>query len=156
MTTVLHRLAPLTIYLLKRQYGGPISIYKLASSTTDARTGEKVVTTSVYPVKRAIVMPAGYTRERAALGRLAASGSRDVSERDFIIDRRDVSGLTDLTADDWIVYDSRKYQVKAVETCEFDAVMLITAKELVGEVPEQVFAVQADNTLSVEDQADDS
>jgi hypothetical protein len=150
---MLRRLAPLTVYILKRQYGGPISIYKLTGSTTDVRTGEKVVTTQVYPVKRAIILPSGYTRERAALGKLAAGGARDVTARDFIVDRKDAD-LSALTADDWIVYDSRKYQVKTVEACELDALWLISAKELIGEVPEQVFTARADDTLSLEGEAE--
>ena len=60
-------------------------------------------------------------------------GHYDVNQRDFIIDRRDVPALPELTADDWIVYNRRKYQVKTVESFEVDAGWVVTARELVGE-----------------------
>ena len=57
--------------------------------------------------------------------------------------------LTTLTADDWIVYQGRKYQVSEVEAFEFDAGWIVTAKELVGEVPQQTFDVSGDNRLEL-------
>ena len=53
-------------------------------------------------------------------------GHYDMSQRDFIIDRHDVPALPELTADDWIVYNRRKYQVKTVEAFEVDAGWVVT------------------------------
>jgi len=151
---MLSRLAPLTVYMLKRQFGEQIDIYKLLGSETDVRTGAKVVTTTTYRVKRAIVFPAGYSRTRmppvTSVTGFVASGSRDLSVRDFLVDRKDAKGLTSLTSDDWIVYKGKKYQVKSLEACEIDSAWLITAKELVGEVPQQVISVKADDGLRVD------
>jgi hypothetical protein len=125
--------------MLKREYGGPIDIYKLVDSQTDVRTGQKTVTTSVYHIRRAVILPAGWSRAKrppisSANKDYVAGGAHDTNTRDFIVDRKDAPGLT-LTPDDWIVCKGRKYQVSKVEAFEFDSGWIITAKESVGEVP---------------------
>jgi len=68
----------------------------------------------------------------------------DANSRDFIIDRRDTRLLLTLTSDDWLVYGGRKYQLVEIEASEFDSLWVITARELVGEVPEDVSDVRVD------------
>jgi hypothetical protein len=140
MATQLQRMSQLVLYKLKRDYGGPIDIYKLVNSQTDVKTGQKVVTTSVNHIHRAIILPAGWSRVRmpaisSANKDFPVGGAHDSNVREFIVDRKDAPGLTTLTADDWIVYQGRKYQISKVESFEFDSGWIITAKELVGEVP---------------------
>jgi hypothetical protein len=148
------------LYQLKKEYGAPIDIYKLLSSKTDARTGEKIVTKTVTHVRRAIVVPSRTDRVAnrtisliSANKQFVTGGHYDVNQRDFIIDRRDVPALPELTADDWIVYNRRKYQVKTVESFEVDAGWVVTARELVGEVPEQIFDLRAESILALRDSA---
>ena len=149
---MLNRMAPLTVYVLKRQYGGPIDIYKLVSSETDVRTGEKVVSVTVYHVKRAIILPAGYSRTKLSTGVIGGfpGGLRDSNARDFIVDRKDAPQLESLTVDDWIVYKQRKYQIAKVEACEFESSFLISTKQLVGEVPQQEISKKVDNIVFLE------
>ena len=125
------------LYQLKKDYGAPIDIYKLVSSETNARTGEKVITKTVTHVRRAVVVPARIDRIAqqtisviSANKQFVTGGHYDMSQRDFIIDRRDAPAMLELTADDWIVYNRRKYQVKTVEAFEVDAGWVITAREL--------------------------
>jgi hypothetical protein len=98
-------------------------------------------------------MPAGYSRTRlpsiAGEANNIVGGARDMSVRDFIVDRKDTVGLTTLNADDWIVYQNRKFQVSTVEAYEFNAAWLITAKELSGEVPQQTFNGVVSDDLGV-------
>lgn len=148
------------LYQLKKDYGAPIDIYKLVSSETDARTGEKVITKTMTHVRRAIVVPSRMDRVAnqtisliSANKQFVTGGHYDVNQRDFIIDRRDVPALPELTADDWIVYNRRKYQVKTVESFEVDAGWVVTARELVGEVPEQIFDLHTESTLGFQDSA---
>jgi len=147
------------LYQLKKDYGAPIDIYKLVSSATNARTGEKVVTKTKTHVRRAVVVPAKIDRivQRtisiiSANKQFVSGGDYDLSQRDFIVDRHDVPGLLELTADDWIVYNNRKYQVKTVEAFEVDAGWVITGRELVGEVPAQIYDLRAESipTLQVD------
>lgn len=72
----------------------------------------------------------------------AFGGSYDAAQRNFIIDRRDVQ-VPELSADDWIVFNDRKYQVKTVEAFEYDTGWVITARELVGDDEGQVFSPSA-------------
>jgi len=145
-----------SLYQLKKNYGAPIDIYKLVSSETDTRTGEKVSVITVTHVRRAVVVPARIDRSAqqtisiiSANKQFVTGGHYDMSQRDFIIDRRDVPAIPELTADDWIVYNGRKYQVKTVETLEVDAGWIITGRELVGEIPAQIFDLRAESFLDL-------
>lgn len=145
-----------TLYALKRQYGGMIDVHKLLTSQTDVRTGLKVQTVTVTRVARAVVLP-GHTARKVIRGislisankTMVMGGSYDAQSRDFIIECRDAPLLSTLTADDWIVYNGRKYQVVEVVSFEFNAAWVVTAKELVGEVPSQIFAVSVSETLAL-------
>ena len=148
------------LYQLKKDYGAPIDIYKLVSSETNVRTGEKVITKTVTHVRRAVVVPARIDRIAqqtisviSANKQFVTGGHYDMSQRDFIIDRRDAPAMLELTADDWIVYNRRKYQVKTVEAFEVDAGWVITARELVGEIPEQIFDLRVESFLDLQDSA---
>jgi hypothetical protein len=144
------------LYALKRQYGGRINVYKLAASETDVRTGRKQQTVAVTRIERAIVLP-GHTARKAIRGislisankTMVMGGTYDSQKRDFIIDRRDVPSLPALTADDWIVYQGRKYQVAEVDAFEFDAAWIVTAKELVGETPAAAIRVGIGESLNL-------
>ncbi len=144
------------LYALKRQYGGQIDVHKLMASETDVRTGQKQQTVTVTRIDRAIVLP-GHTARKAIRGislisankMMVTGGTYDSQTRDFIIDRRDALNLSTLTADDWIVYQGRKYQVAEVDAFEFDAAWIVTAKELVGEVPKQTFRVGISDSLNL-------
>lgn len=144
------------LYALKRQFGGQIDIYKLIGSETDVRTGKRQQTVAVTRVPRAAVLP-GHTARKAIRGislvsankMLVAGGTYDSQKRDFIIERRDAPSLATLTADDWIVYNGRKYQVAEFDALEFDSAWVVTAKELVGESPAQVLRTSVDETLNL-------
>jgi len=140
------------LYQLKKDYGAPIDIYKLVASETDTRTGEKVITKTVTHVRRAVVVPSRMDRIAnqtisliSANKQFVTGGHYDVNQRDFIIDRRDVPRLPELPADDWIVYNRRKYQVKTVESFEVDAGWVVTARELGGETPEFIHDLRAES-----------
>jgi hypothetical protein len=144
------------LYALKRQYGGQIDVHKLTASTTDVRTGQKQQTVTVARIDRAPVLP-GHTARKAIRGislisankEMVTGGTYDSQKRDFIIDRRDAPTLSGLTADDWIIYAGRKFQVAEVEALEFDAAWIVTAKELVGEVPKQAIRVGVSDQMSL-------
>lgn len=148
------------LYSLKRDYGAEITVYKLVSSETEVTTGARQIVTESYRVKRAIVMPVKITRDQKQSISLISSnkefvegGTYDVGTRDFIIDRRDIS-LPELSADDWIIYNRKKYQIRSVENFEVDAGWIITARELIGEVPNNPVYAQADDSLAFADVSD--
>jgi hypothetical protein len=140
----LNRQMQVALYALKRQYGGPIVIYRLLSSVVDPKTGEASVNTLTTRIKRAIVLPVTMTRDVirnisviSADKQLVQGGSYETGRRVFIIDRRDARTLV-LSQDDWLVWNGRKYQFEKVEEMEFDSGWLITGKVLLGETDLEV------------------
>ncbi len=145
-----------TLYMLKRQYGGTIDIYTLVSSGTNQETGVVTLVKSVVHVNRAIVLPAQMQREvKKSISQISAQkmfvvgGTYDAGRRIFIIDREDALTL-DLTNNSYLVYRDRKYEIESFQEYEFDAGWIITGRELVGEVPEQIYLLKADNLLDIQ------
>lgn len=143
------------LYMLKRSYGAPISIYIQGAATADTRTGNRAVAKTAFPVDVAIVLPAKLSRnDKRSISVISANkqivqgGFYDTTQRTFIIDRSDVPELEMLTENDWIVFKGRKYQFVEVQELEDDAAWVITGKAVIGERPEQIFLASADNLLS--------
>ncbi len=135
----LSRQMQVALYTLKRQFGGPIAIYRLLSSQVDPKTGIAIVETRITRVRRAAVLPATYTRDVvrnisiiSADKQMLQGGSYDASKRVFIIDRRDARNLV-LSLDDWLVWDGRKYQFEKISELEFRTGWIITGKVLLEE-----------------------
>ena len=144
-----------TLYMLKRQFGGTIDIYTLVSSNTDPQTGDVVTVREVVNVDRAIILPARVTREvKKSISQISANkmfvvgGTYDASRRLFIVDRNDVSDLQ-LTNNSYVVYRNRKYEIETVQEFEFETGWIITGRELMGEVPQQIHLLQADNFIGL-------
>lgn len=142
------------LYALKRQYGGSIDIYQKGSQSVDYEDGTKTIDKDVIFVQRAIILPAKVLREaNQSISVISANkafiygGTYDSSTRMFIVDRRDVPDLPELTEDDWIVYDGRKFEIKQFEMAEFDSAFVITGKAVLGDVPEQIHLLAADSLL---------
>lgn len=153
-----------TMYLLKRQLGGPIDIHILLSSETDPKTGEKVITRQVYHVRRAVILPNRVKRKAdhsisqiSENKKFVVGGFYDQGVRDFLVDRLDVPTLQNITTDDWVVYNGKKYQIEEAEYNEFDAAWDLKTKELVGEeVPNNEFHIGAVSVMPLADAADGS
>jgi hypothetical protein len=151
-----------TLYSLKRQYGGCFDFYRRGSAgTTDHKTGVVTVDKTVVNITRGIVLPAKVAREAVqTLSIISANkafvygGTYDSNTRMFIVDRRDVPNLDlkafDPTLDDWIVYNGRKYEIKDFQEFEFDSAWVFTGRAVLGDVPEQIFQVRADNLVRIE------
>lgn len=158
----LNRQMQIALYALKRQYGGPIVVYRLLTSEVDPKTGEATVETLATRVKRAIVLPAMMTREVvrnisviSADKLMVQGGGFDSSKRVFIIDRRDARDLV-ISQDDWLVYNGRKYQFEKIEEMEFDSGWIITGKVLLGETDLETGLLQSvdgEDTIEVESEA---
>lgn len=151
----LNQLVRHTLYRLKLDYGARVDIYHLVDTTTDVRTGEKTIIKVLYPIQRAIVLPMKIDRGvKQGISLISSNkefvtgGTTDKGTRDFIIDRLDCPSLPELTADDWLVYDGGKYQIKNVQEMEIRAGWIVTATQLIGEVPEQFITGKTDHWLA--------
>lgn len=145
-----------TLYMMKRQYGGTIDIYTLTNSTTNQETGVTIIVKDVVHVDRAIILPARMQKEvRKSISQISANkmfvvgGTYDAGRRIFIIDRDDTPNL-DLTNNSYLVYRNRKYEIESFQEYEFEAGWIIVGRELIGEVPEQIHLLKADNLLDMQ------
>ncbi len=152
----LNRMIQQTLYSLKRQYGGTVSVYRLNNAETDVRTGRKQIDKDVFVVRRAIVLPVTVSRSVIqSISQISANkafvygGSFDSGLRKFIIDARDLPGGFEFTNDDWLVYNGRRYEIKTISEFEFRAAWIIVGKELMGRTAEQVHLVAADSLLGL-------
>jgi len=152
----LNRMIRQTLYSLKRQYGGTVSVYRLSDAQTDVRTGRKTIDKDVFVVRRAVILPVKVSREVIqSISQISANkafvygGSFDSGLRKFIIDARDLPEGFELTSDDWLVYNGRRYEIKAIWEFEFGAAWIVVGKELMGRIAEQVHLVAADSLLSL-------
>jgi|WetSurMetagenome_2_1015567.scaffolds.fasta_scaffold55140_3 hypothetical protein len=144
-------LAPLVLYCLKRDFGGPIDIYQLGSPTVDLTTGIKTSTPTRIHVRRAVILPAKMLRSKIAVRGTANSdvlNLADFGTREFIIERKDVRGYTPCV-DDWIIYQVTRYQMAAIEEFECGDGWVVTGKEIVGVMPQQQLAMSIHSQVDV-------
>lgn len=153
-----------TLYTLKQRYGAEISVYQLASASTDYETGAKSATKTSIDIRKAPVLPAQEMRRFFASIAFITSSKAfvspgqpgwDQSTRGFIIDARDMPGV-ELQPEDWIVYRNRRYEFEAIQRIEFDAGWLVVGKELKGSDPEEIINLNVVDTLDVEQETTES
>lgn len=147
-----------TLYSLKRQYGGRVDVYKLNTTATDYETGEKTYERTMVTVPKCIVLPVKIQREAVqSISHISANkmfvygGTYDAGTRTFIIDARDLPDDYEITNDDWLVYNGRRYDMKSITEFEQHTGWVIIGKEVKGVRPEQIFHMKADDWLDVED-----
>ena len=138
-------MTPSLVYSLKRRYSARVDVYRLVSSDVDVRTGEREIVKEVYPLERAIVLPAKVSVQSDIAPKGFNYGTYyDKSVRNFIIDRADLP--VELSKDDWLVLDGSKYEIKQLEVR--DAAYLIIGHDT-GETPEQIHVLFAQTYTAV-------
>ena len=60
--STLNRMIQQTLYSLKQQYGGTVSVYRLNDAETDVRTGRKTINKDVFVIRRAVILPVTVSR----------------------------------------------------------------------------------------------
>jgi surface protein len=142
---------------MKKEYGSPITVYKLNSTTTNLETGVKAASRDSVYVNRAVVLPNRLTRDViqsisviSANKKVVQGGTFDVGTRTFIIDRRDVPGW-EILQDDWLVYDDKRYDIKSIEEFEQSTAWLLVAREVERMVPAQDLRAGAQSLASFVD-----
>lgn len=145
------------IRMLKKEYGGPITIYKLNTATTNLQTGAKEVDRDSLFIRRAVVLPNRLTRDVlqpisliSANKKVVQGGTYDPGQRTFIIDRSDASDW-DLSQDDWLVYEGKRYDIKTIDEFEQKTAWLIIARELEGVTPQEDHSGHPDSYINLSD-----
>lgn len=143
------------LYMLKRQFGGTISIYQMGDATVNHLTGVKTIPRTVTVVRRAIILPVKIKREVvqtismiSANKSFVVGGNFDTSVRMFIIEQDDAPNI-DLTDSDWIIYRSRRYEIKSFEQYESDKAWVVIGKAVRGDIPAQIYPLCADNLIQI-------
>ena len=147
------------IYAMKKQYGAPILVRTKAAATSNSQTGETSLTIATLRVRRAVVLQGVVTRDAkqsisliTAQKQMVQGGGFDVGKRTFIIDRRDVPRDFVLRKDDWIVFDSRHYDLDTVTEYPYGTAWVAIGKELVGRAEGmQLLFLSATDGLSLAD-----
>lgn len=129
------------LYRLKREAGQAIVLYKVASMANDVRTGKSVITYTVIPVKRAIMLPRELNhRYSYDLTFLAANknfqygATYDAGDRAMILDGRDLPNQT-LDLQWHYIYQHKRFDLKKVEYYDFNLALYITATETECQLP---------------------
>ena len=156
----LNRFIRRCIYTLKREYGVSIVLYKLLTTNTDRDTGVKTETHTSYPISRAVVLPLKEIPEviknisiLSANKRFAFGGYFDTGTRMFLIDRKDVKDVEDLTVHDWIIYHDKRYDIKSLEELEDNTSWIVIGNAQEGVVPVQDRLGTINHTLNLTQEA---
>jgi hypothetical protein len=108
-------------------------------------------------VPRCIVLPVKIQREVVqSISQISANkafvygGTYDAGTRMFIIDARDLATDYEIVNDDWLVYEGRRYDIKSITEFEQHTGWVVVGKEVRGVRPEQIFKVNSENIMEVE------
>jgi hypothetical protein len=163
--THVKRLLRRIIYGLKWQYGFPADLYRDAQGEYDPGTGKRVVGLSKIHVDRMIVFPGLIHRDFffsisviRANSQFITGGDIELTDRQFIIDGRDLPLDYEIDINDYIVkWDSgkaTKWDIKSVEEMEGGTGYFIVARRIDNEVVRQVHELTLRDTLVVTSEFD--
>jgi hypothetical protein len=127
------------VRMMKKEYGNPLTVYKLGTVATDYNTGVKTESHNSVFIPRAVALPVTLTRDViqtismiSANKKIVQGGTFDPGTRKFLIDRTDVPADWTIMKDDWIVYDGKRYDVKSAEEYEYRTGWVVSAREIEG------------------------
>lgn len=142
------------VYSLKRRYGVSTDLYVFIESNTNLDTGEKSVIKNKYKINRAILLPPRGSRDFdydlsfiAANKNFTYGGVFEKRIRDFIFDKRDLPKNYIANRDDYLVVDTKRYNIKL--TTELDFAIHIIAEQIEGDNPQQLLEDQFEDSLSI-------
>jgi hypothetical protein len=141
----------------QRRYGGRVDYYRLLGSDTNIESGVREIDRLVIPVPRAVILPTRVRREAeksisviSANKKFVQGGGYDVGVKQFILRGSLLSSINGVRLDDWIVFNNRRFNIVEFDEYEFQGSYLITAREVKGTRPHQVFNVSATETIKFE------
>lgn len=134
------------IYSLKRDYGGPLDLYRDTIISLDRSTGEKEVTKEKWHIHRAIRLPRNIHRDvifSATGNRLFQYGNViETADRNVIIDARDIPKGLVIQEENWyLIIDDERYEIRKAEKFDFNAAYFLILKKLVGKPLERIVEI---------------
>jgi hypothetical protein len=135
-----------SLYELKREYGGPIDLYKLNTVTNNITTGIKSITKTKYHIRRAVIIPQSYIKHKVySLSFIAANknftygGLFNRNLKIFLIDKRDIN--VDIEQEDYILHKQKRYNVKDIDEIEGNNGYIIFGEAVDGLSPEAIYQI---------------
>lgn len=142
---------------MKKEYGGPLTLYHLNSTATNLETGVKTVDRDSLYIPRAVILPVKLSRDAvqsismiSADKKVVQGGTYDPGTRTFIIDRKDVPNWS-IREDDWLVYDGKRYDMKWITEFEQKTAWLIVGREVEAAEPEEDILALSPNLIELSD-----
>jgi len=136
------------LYELKKQFGVPGALYKTTTSSADLATGKVSKTRVKYGVRRIIDLPQSLlTTKIYALSFIAANknftygGYFDKDTKFFLLDQGDLPKGTTIQGEDFLVVKHQRFEIKNVETMEYDLGHVIVANKVAGQPTDEVHEV---------------
>jgi hypothetical protein len=158
------RFARHTLYNLKRRYGVPADLYRLASVTQDDETGRALKTKEKYHIKRLIWMPTTLLSQMNIPGQFKnpnpnfPSQDIDTSSTYFILDQKEMPSLFQMQTDDYFVVHrqvnkleqgGRRYNIQKSIELEDGIGYLISARYMIGGQRNEVFDLPIGEALTM-------
>lgn len=144
------------LYSLKRQYAMPVTVCT-STIVTDYDTGIQAETLTKYAITKAIVLPAREMRsfmpDITSISPYKNGAIFDSSLRRIIIDRRDLPSSYEPTANDFIFFNSRRYEIKYFEDYEHKEAILFMIDMTRGAPMMDTLTGSVSDTLVVDDEA---
>ena len=126
------------LYTLKRLYGKPLQLARLAASTTDATTGIKTQTIQRTNISSAVILPNEFIRQFLSKDTIAKYGAYlDTSKRAVLIANQDMPNGFYPNPEDWFIYQDKGYWIELITDYMSEATVLI-GNNVVGRLKYQV------------------
>jgi hypothetical protein len=146
-----------TLYALKKEYGGPMTIYQTLDEEIDQRTGRAEPRRRQVEIDRAILLPTALGRtfkyNRAFIGSdrsFSYGATYDINTRIVLIDGDDIPDGMKLDKSCIAVIDDIRYEIKTSERAEDGVCLIVTMKETVGSLPYAVYNLGVVNNLHMD------
>ena len=144
------------IYILKKDYGRPITIYKKIS-TIDIKTGLTTISRTKVKINKAIVLPSiesmygkeSFEKTYLNTGRIRESlgGYIEIIDKIVILDKKDLPKTFDVNPDDYVVIDHQRFDIKAIDDYER---IILALKQTTGQSTLEVIDMKIKQNLIIE------
>lgn len=133
------------IYALKFKYGFPIDLYKTTEGGFDPETGRTELELDKIHIVRAIVFPGDIHRDIfqtisfiKANSNFITGGDIELTDRQMIIDGRDLPRGYDITVKHYIVWDNERYSIHRIQRLEANTGYFLNTRKIENEHAYQI------------------
>ena len=124
------------LYTLKHDYGHPLAVYQRTVDSVNLATGTQSIVEVPYRVQRAVVLPVSaflkLFRLRGEGPIFRYGGDLSLKRRIFIIERRDLPGVTMTNEFSYILYDHDRYNVTTLDDFPESEAYYVIGEEVTG------------------------